>query len=81
MELVHLAKDRHVLNKSILVELQIALVLLGAPIFVFLDSPWFAEHCFQAQDINNTIMFLFFLLDFFSCRTKITLADAYRDSG
>ncbi len=48
------------MNKNILIELQIALVLLGAPIFVFLDSPWFSEHFFQAQDLNNTIMIFFY---------------------
>ncbi|WP_173237880.1 hypothetical protein [Legionella antarctica] len=53
------------MNKNILIELQIALVLLGAPIFVFLDSPWFAAHFFQAQDLNNAIMIFFYCWIFF----------------
>lgn len=40
--------------------MQIALVLFGAPFFVFLDSPWFANHFFVGQDITNLIMFLIY---------------------
>ena len=71
MKWVLLAKDRQVLNKNIFVELQIALVLLGAPIFVFLDSPWFTDHFFQAQDINNTIMVLFYCWIFFLAERRL----------
>ncbi|AUH73594.1 hypothetical protein [Legionella sainthelensi] len=48
------------MNKNIIIQMQIIAVLLGAPIFVFLDSPWFANHFFVGQDINNVIMFLMY---------------------
>ncbi len=45
--------------------MQIASVLLGAPFFIFLDSPWFANHFFVGQDIANVIMFLIYAWIFF----------------
>lgn len=59
------------MNKNIIIQLQIALVLLGAPIFVFLDSPWFANYFFQGQDINNVLMFLFYCWIFFLSNRRL----------
>lgn len=48
------------MNKNILIQLQVALVLLGAPFFVLFDSPWFSTCFFPGQDINNSVMVLFY---------------------
>ncbi len=47
-------------DKNTIVLLQITLVLLGAPIFVLFDSPWFSDHFFQGQDLTNFLMMVFF---------------------
>ncbi|WP_131782508.1 hypothetical protein [Legionella gresilensis] len=62
------------MNRFIHLHLQIIFVLIGAPGFVFIDSPWFQQHYFVGQDINNVLMCLFYCWIFFTTAdTKLYL--------
>lgn len=46
------------INKETWVLIQIFLILAGAPLFLFMDSPWLTAHVLHGQDICNVIAFI-----------------------
>jgi|HubBroStandDraft_6_1064221.scaffolds.fasta_scaffold533502_1 hypothetical protein len=54
-------KNNTMMSKHpILALLQSIIVLSGAPLFLFIDSPWITPYCSYGQDITNAIMVLMY---------------------
>ncbi|WP_207384202.1 hypothetical protein [Legionella nagasakiensis] len=59
------------MNYNLLTQLQIVLVLLGAPFFAFLDSPWLEQYFPHGQDITNVIMISFYSWTFLTAKRRL----------
>ena len=59
------------LNHNTTVLIQSLLVLLGAPVFFFIDSPWGTPYFLHGQDITNTIMVLVYSWFLLTAKGKV----------
>ncbi|CEG56353.1 hypothetical protein [Legionella fallonii] len=59
------------INRDTVVLLQSLIVLLGAPFFLFIDSPWITPYCPYGQDVTNIIMVFIYSWFLFVARGRL----------
>lgn len=58
-------------NGDFIDQIQIILVLLGAPLLIGLDSPWFSQYYADGQSISNALMILFYSWIFLTAERRL----------